>query len=118
MSEKEIIEGNKLIAEFMDMEVHSVDEEEGELWVITDLHRNGAFEERTNACFHFSWDWLMPVWKKVIEVIGVFCIPNNNHYKLWIEKADEIKNSIVNEVDVKKAATQIARLIQWYNSNK
>lgn len=60
---KEIIAGNKLIAEFMGMKITSVNEID--VWVYTDIH-NGIMEE-TNACFHHSWDWLMPVVEKIAK---------------------------------------------------
>lgn len=61
-----ILEGNKLIAEFMDVEPN----ENGYYFV--DLEGSNDMFSADELCFHNSWDWLMPVIIKCynIEVQG------------------------------------------------
>lgn len=77
MMDKEIIEGNKLIAEFMGYEnlrsskeyplyripdhSYEMDNEFGTTEIID------TFESNWDLCFDSSWDWLMPV----VEKIGI-----------------------------------------------
>lgn len=53
MSEKEILESNKLISEFMDLEIIS----DGISWFDTNYRPLGSY--------HSSWEWLMPVVEKI-----------------------------------------------------
>jgi hypothetical protein len=68
---KEVLEGNKLIAEFMGWEkyeddttykfpnlypIHNIDDKENTGW---------TSEQISNAEFHTRWDWLMPVIGKI-----------------------------------------------------
>lgn len=60
--EKEIIEGNKLIAEFMKAEQHTP------YWVNLRAGVRGEY-------YHSSWNWLMPV----VEKIGKIGIPDDKY---------------------------------------
>lgn len=72
MKTNEILQGNRILAEFMEYEAESQFgtmrwhtgfnyEECGDSW--TDLYEDGELR------FHLSWDWLMPVVEK-IESLG------------------------------------------------
>lgn len=54
MKQEEIIEGNKLIQEFM-----KVDAFEYDSWKVNQL---------TEGLYHSSWGWLMPVVSKIMEL--------------------------------------------------
>ena len=56
MTDKQILENNKLIAEFMDVFISDYTSEEEE-WIKT-------FNEN-DLLYHNSWDWLMPVVVKI-----------------------------------------------------
>lgn len=61
MKEQEIIEGNKLIAEFMGLE-----------WKLHLGRRylyNHAWIPLENLKYHSSWDWLMPVVEKIETMV-------------------------------------------------
>ena len=58
MSEQEIIEGNKLIAEFMG---YKFIEDWHQYWRLSDKHLLLENELK----YHSSWDWLMPVVEKI-----------------------------------------------------
>lgn len=64
-----------------------------------------------------DFNWLMPVWKKVIEVIGLWCNTNGKE-KVWHEANDNIRHHMFCEVDVEKTCKEISYLIQWYNKTK
>jgi hypothetical protein len=63
----EIIEGNKLIAEFMGFNVLPVDSLSGKRYEVIDFEHGRIKVENLDVdCFyHTSWDWLMPVVEKI-----------------------------------------------------
>ena len=123
------IEGNKLIAEFMGYEnlrsakeyplykipEHSYESinEEG----VTELIDN--FELNWDLCFHSSWDWIMPVYKKINKLIQlrsatdfVFSTETDRlHINIWNALEDE--NCLISELWI-----ELVRFIEWYNKNK
>ncbi len=139
------IEGNRLIAEFMGWRLNIVnrpnsviqDRIEKEYHVIspdgrlvqscsTTFHGT-ELETKDNILkhlladygwwgkYHTSWDWLMPVYRKIAE-IGLFMM-TNGYDKLWLEKSKEIEYAVLHEETPHKAATLIAQLIIWFNKN-
>lgn len=63
MEENEILEGNKLIAEFMGFKQKSYTPESEKLWC-DNKHGLPVGELK----FHTSWDWLMPVVEKISKL--------------------------------------------------
>lgn len=61
MEQKEILEGNKLIATFMN--VYWTDDKN--LYMSSDIDYIFA----TRLEYHTSWDWLMPVYLKITKLI-------------------------------------------------
>ncbi len=82
MSEQEIIEGNKLIAEFMGAvtpktapEIISSYIKNDEVWYGDNTTPNGQYESAFKIFdlkYHSSWEWLMPVFEK-IQYITDYC---------------------------------------------
>lgn len=130
MPEQEIIEGNKLIAEFMKFPSNK----HLENWVdvpneyisIYGKHFGIGF----NCKFHKSWDWLMPVVEKIKDVItlGYFNIDSTWHDELRQEWVIQWSNSspsrsfCIKRSDFKKDIRLIELLwfavvefIKWYN---
>lgn len=69
MNKEEVIEGNKLIAEFMEYRFKN----QSKYWCIYPLDdnsflRNLGWVEFNNLKFHLSWDWLMPCIGKISNV--------------------------------------------------
>lgn len=89
MTEQEILDGNKLIAEFMG------------------LRGNWLFNIR-EAKYHSSWDWLQPVAKKAAEYIRVDDTGFNWQKNIY----HAIKTFDINEVWEKTVD-----FIKWYNLN-
>jgi hypothetical protein len=69
MEQNEIIEGNKLIALFMGWKemAHTKLKD----WIITEIIESQECTKKQCALhqlkFHSSWDWLMPVGKKIFD---------------------------------------------------
>ena len=96
MNKEEIIEGNKLIAEFMG----------------TKVKPDGYFIK--DYLYHSSWDWLMPVLRKIKDYLNNMERPSKNHCC----KGDMIEIDIqcrLWEVDIEKTHHHVVEFLQWYN---
>ena len=121
---KEILEGNKLIMEFMGWEkceddttykfpnlypIHNIDDKENTGWIS---------EQISNAEFHTRLDWLMPVLEKIEAKgyrweIGMSPISSQHHYcKIWSIGTIE-RVSLLDAV-----YDAVLEFIKWYNLNK
>lgn len=129
MAPEEIIEGNKLIAEF-DGGVLQAD-------AVGHLKRNIFFRDMKiglhlyNAemlSYHSSWDWLMPVVEK-IQNIDIKAAPNYEGYRIEIVVQGYVKISGFPMpaifANVSKEGSLIAAIykaivefIKWYNQTK
>jgi hypothetical protein len=83
-------EGNKLIAEFVG---------------VTELSFYDGY--RTNGKYHSSWDWLMPVVKKIYE-----------YAELGNEQRQNIEESLISIIDIYDTWSAVLSWIEWYNQNK
>ncbi len=107
---------NKIIALYMGYTWHPHDTLNGIEGVLRHESRMSMhldFSNPYHPTYHESWNELMPVWKKCLE-IGLWMV-TNNYDKLWLEKSKEIENAIIREFDCAKSATLISQLIEWYN---
>ena len=138
MTDKEIIEGNKLIAEFMGIkEVQSSYDSYGQLTPIwytkNDVFKSNVYsvpnksfaEFLKKAKYSSSWDWLMPVVEKINKDY-VFDVSRNyvriydiNDYN---EQDDTIYVIYQFLCDDKKLIDLVwlgvVEFIKWYNKNK
>lgn len=79
-----------------------------------------GFTENSHAPFrkyHESWDWLMPVYRKIKDCLNKIDRPSNNHVCF----GDGIEVDIhcaIQEVDILKAHNHIVEFIDWYNSQQ
>lgn len=116
MTQEEIIEGNKLIAEFMGLHFHKIG------WV-DKYHIDGNYEcERLD--YYGSWDWLMPVVEK-IEIDCTCDVHIYGHYN-WKESnrcsiLDWKDNEIVSKSNDSKSQCvfdAVIEFIKWYNETQ
>lgn len=103
MSEQEILEGNKLIAEWVGFKFNK----ERRAYCIPPMGFSfkGKLE---NLMFHSSWDWLVPVLKKIHS----FPLDNNPGYILQISYL----TFVWNEINIEELFKGIVKFINWYNS--
>jgi hypothetical protein len=116
MAQKEIIEGNKLIAEFMGFEFGGVafltphkkilaNGDESSLYFPEDLK------------FHSSWDWLIPVVEKIEKEGFIFYIKENessieNH---WDNALIKSFGDYVAPTKIQACYMAVINFIKWYN---
>lgn len=66
MEDKSIIEGNKLIGEFMGLQVSVIkDRDLDEKKYVIDLVKSNRYNEAFPVAYHCDWSWLMPVIEKI-----------------------------------------------------
>ena len=147
MIQKDIIEGNKLIAEFYgcilrNMPVHISNGKS--IWMSptsSDGKTRTFFAYENELQFHSSWEWLMPVWIKIIELeenstikIDEICISKRSVFLRcyiwqedhgWVENHfyhDSINYNDGNELeskDLRQALYKtVLEFIKWYNTNR
>lgn len=120
MNNQEIIEGIKLIAEFVDLEVlanphlggvrpKSSNSTPVELLKI--IYSEITYEqESVYPQFHASWDWLMPVIAKIYEM---------EEYEDYKNEASDIFiNGGINikPCDIISTFNDVVKFIKWYNT--
>jgi hypothetical protein len=87
-------EGNKLIAEFMDHPSKGL----------------SSVIAHSTLKYHTSWDWLMPVVRKIVEL----CCDQDNDYLFESDHYTSILDTVPVAIieDVHKV---VVEFIQWYN---
>lgn len=118
MTEQEILEGNRLIAEFLGWR------EEGEdHWPVKDSHYNPEGYDGFGLIgfkFYDNWQWLMPVCKKIMDMIRVenfqtvFWFNTNQYRDETYEKSVEIIGAIMS-FDIERTYYAVVQFIKWYN---
>lgn len=105
MTTEEILEGNKLIAEFMKLDY-------------SDAPSDGTCNsDESYLKYHYDWNWLMPVVEKIENTIV-----DNIELSTQIEGSScvVLGTHIFCESDTKIEATWLAvvKFIKWYNQNR
>lgn len=103
MNKQEVIDGNKLITEFLGYEQCGKAEWEYTYWMI-----EGKSYMELELKYHSSWDWLMPAYKKFRGLTGMK-MPD------WLSHCNTIENWIV-RVNIEDAHKYLSAAIQWYNT--
>lgn len=116
MIQEEIIEGNKLIAEFDGWEFVCID---GSDYLDYIKDGNSRFKERESSLpdyleslgYHESWDSIMPVVRKI-------CIINSNDIseELHLHQLRLIDTPIFSEIEIVWQA--VVEFITWYNNSQ
>lgn len=128
MENKEIVEGNKLIAEFIsikkDLILHCGKDVNYYLIVVVPPNGDdGNWHNEYFLNFHCSWDWLMPVVETVekhgtiIDInlcLGKSCRITKGNFKTGIVYTEVIEsNSTIEAVYL-----SVINFIKWYNNGK
>lgn len=116
--EKEILEGNKLIAEF-----------EKRAWETNWFcypnvypyyyDKPKSYVNKTKrVClsdlqYHTSWDWIMPVCKKLDRLAEDGIIEHTIDYQFWCDKLDD---AVTRNYDIAPVFKITVEFIQWYNT--
>ena len=106
MEEKEILEGNKLIAEFMDEEQCLDPKHEGNRCF---YYPTMGYITPDKMRYRISWDWLMPA----VEKIGTLSY-NERGGKFTLD----ISLSPFLEGDILTVWKHVVEFTKWYNTQK
>lgn len=118
--EKEIIEKNKLIAEFMGLELAPEYIQEGKSGLM--VLKEGAYQY---VAYHTSWDWLMPVWLKINKCgtseFGIYWIQSINEtcIRFGGGKNENFKYCdlcMQGELSITHVYESVVAFITWHNS--
>lgn len=107
MTKEEIIEGNKLIAGFMDVKTKV--NSRGFLCTIPDADLNFEYIQ-----YHSSWDWIMPV----VEKISNWYDNDSDDYMDSMEEANLLLFRLSIFAGIKETYQSVIKFIQWYNKQK
>ena len=114
----EIIEGNKLIAEFMG--AIPLEESSPLLKLEFGFHHMVMLPE--NMKFHSTWDWLMPVVEKIESTEKVlYCEITNNNCRIaqpYPLKTIEIYNRDGNKSKIEVVWEACVQFIKWHNEKE
>jgi hypothetical protein len=114
MKTEEIVEGNKLIAEFMGYTPYS----DGWITIPHETFDTVVDSEIVYQLrFHTSWDWLMPVVEKIesLQPEGFNTLIEGGC--CWIEYP-EISFEGIEHTKIEATWSAVCEFITWYNENK
>jgi|SRR5690606_15479449 len=120
LEQNDILEGNKLIAEFMGilygLRKNGIVEQNSKVRI----HQYQDFEETeglhvNHLKFHSSWDWLMPVYRKIKDYLDRIERPSKNHC-CYGDSLEVDIHCAVTEIHIEGAHKSIVEFIKWYNS--
>lgn len=117
MTTQEIIEGNKLIAEFMGL-TKSINGATIETRYVFDWKNKPQGDLPVDLKFNSSWDWLMPVIEK-IETLDFIVIIKQNECVI-VNNSGETPKFIQElcETKIKSVCLAVVEFIKWYDENK
>ena len=106
MKTNEIIEDNKLIAEFMGA-TYITAKQPNPYW--ENVPDNGQYLDTKRLKYHSSWDWLMPVVEKIQEVVG------DNEELFETDMFESLINTIP-YANIEDSFKVVIEFIKWYNT--
>ena len=105
MTQQEILEGNKLIAKFVQLR-GEYDEDKDLIYLESDIDGKGVYSF-SELKYHSSWDWLMPVISKCLAV-------NEEELEGWEKYYENIDDAFY-QVDINQVWLAVVEFIKWYN---
>lgn len=112
MRDIDIEKGNKSITQLMGEDYFHWTHDSGTSWLSVRGHKDGVFNAFTHFIdipYYVSWDWLMPVIKKIREEIDFSIYENGEDYFMNI-----LDN--LDHIDIRKTYNAIVECIKWYNN--
>lgn len=115
MENNEILEGNKLIAEFMGLKKQGFGANEH----FTD-NGNRIVATSNGLQYHTSWDWIMPVVEKInldrrVEEVSV----SMGKTRIWFKHEFYIQYPVNPHYNtITQCFLTVVEFIKWYNENK
>lgn len=132
MTQEQIIEGNKLIAEFMGLKMQG---DIAKRWHKQWFDEHGKRHER--LYYDISWDWLMSVVEKIeslgfwTEIVNsclgttkrpgpiIWCqISKENHTDLLRDDNETVITRTEASIKIVAVYQAVTQFIRWYNENK
>ena len=115
MTDKEIIEGNKLIAEIMGYIINPANEWYNFEGACMGNMRTPVFDLK----YHASWNRLMPVFKKIWESIDQFQYDDEPYLYITEEifHPDYLLSDFINN-NIESVWNRCVEFIKWYNEQK
>lgn len=126
MEKNEILEGNCLIVEFMNVQKHPRYKKGEDVWMRHKEYRVEPFGyfDADDLKYHSSWDWLMPV----VEKINILAINNEGEMGVYINPnivtIGENEHHPICMITIANHPTLIEMVwfcivtfIRWYNTN-
>ena len=115
------LEGNKLIAEFMELK-YDPDKKDGAPFYKETSKDGWESKSYYNPRYHTSWDWLMPVVEKIEKMgYGFHKDPFDLNIVEYISGDENQVVAYQNNPDdslIYKWHYVVVQFIQWYNQNK
>ena len=96
MNKRTTIEGNKLIAEFVQFKQYGFDGSE--------------YLDEDNLLYHSSWDWLIPVVNKILNMI-------NTEFDVSFSSSQNSIKSALLRLDIDYLFVEVVKFIKLYNKN-
>lgn len=107
MTSQEIERGNKIVAEFMQIPVCDRCDDCGNYKFGSGMYYSPAKME-----YHSSWDWLMPVAKKILQLTPIQGKAMQHILQM------EVVVSALMLADIDKLYSAVLRFLEWYNSQR
>lgn len=105
MTEQEILEGNVLIARFLNVEhIERVEENDPRYYIDNISYKPMELK------YHTSWDWLMPVIEKFDSA------PYKQEFHIGISAHRECIDANLILYDIDKTFEALVDAIKWYNT--
>ena len=106
-------EGNKLIAEFMGYRFYKHLPIKRDGWQLESNKDTALYlaHNDSDLKYHSSWDWLMPVIRKI----------KDTELSVYTEKGSYLVERIdegITSVDIDNVFMRVIEFIKWYNENK
>ena len=128
MEQNEILEGNKLIAKFMGGKYQKANKKQDIEERYFNLINNGYYHTVSQLRYHISWDWIMPVVKKIetfrfhqfsVTITDDLCeITKFVNTDKNLKKCKQLKIiSILSDNKINAVYLAVVEFIKWYNKN-